>query len=69
MNMNAATNVEPLRASNSTDSSAKAMVVEALQQLVENGLAIWRRNSSDEVELQLVSGPVLALGKTGVTRV
>ena len=44
-------------------------MVEALQQLVENGLAIWRRNSSDEVELQLVSGPVLALGKTGVTRV
>lgn len=67
--MNTATNAEPLRASNSIDAPARAMVVEALQQLVENGLAIWRRNSRDAVELQLVSGPVFALGKTGVTRI
>jgi hypothetical protein len=52
-----------------TTSLAKVVVFNALLRLVENGLAVWRRNAGDELELQLVPGEVFALGDTGITRV
>jgi len=48
---------------------ANVIVFDALLRLVENGLAVCRRNASDEPELQLVSGEVFALDDTGITRV
>jgi hypothetical protein len=51
------------------DELAKVIVFDALLRLVENGLAVWRRNAGDELELQVVSGEVFALGDTGITRV
>ena len=56
-------------AQQSDDELAKAIVFDALLRLVENGLAVWRRNAGDELELQVVSGEVFALGDTGITRV
>lgn len=53
----------------SDDELAKVFVLDALQQLVERGLAIWRRSAADELELQLVSGEVFALRDTGITPV
>ena len=57
------------QAQQSDDELAKVIVFDALLRLVENGLAVWRRNASDEPELQLVSGELFALGDTGITRV
>ena len=45
----------------------KVIVFDALLHLVENGLAVWHRNASDGLELQVVSGEVFALGDTGIT--
>src|SRR5690348_1488673 len=56
-------------AQHSDDELAKVVVFNALLRLVENGLAVWRRNAGDELELQVVSGEVFALGDTGITRV
>jgi len=47
----------------------KVIVFDVLLRLVENGLAVWHRNASDGLELQVVSGEVFALGDTGITRV
>ncbi len=40
----------------SDDRSTKVFVLEAVQQLVAQGLAVWRRCAADEFELELVSG-------------
>ena len=56
-------------AQQSDDELAKVIIFDALLRLVENGLAVWRRNAGDELELQVVSGEVFALGDTGITRV
>jgi hypothetical protein len=53
----------------SSDVLTRAVVVDALQHLVDSGLAIWRRSSPQEIELQLLSGAVFALGETSLTRV
>ena len=57
------------RAQEADDELDKAIVFDALLRLVENGLAVWRRNAGDKLELQLVSGEVFALDDIGVTRV
>ena len=57
------------QAQQSDDELAKVIVFDALLRLVENGLAVWRRNAGDELELQMVSGEVFAPGDTGITRV
>ncbi len=57
------------QAQQSDDELAKVIVFDALLRLVENGLAVWHRNAGDELELQVVSGEVFALGDTGITRV
>jgi hypothetical protein len=68
-NRNSAEIAEPSSAPVSSDVLTRAVVVDALQHLVDSGLAIWRRNSHQEIELQLLSGAVFALGETGLTRV
>ena len=50
------------------DEMAKTLVVDALQMLVEEGRASWRRNVNNELELRLLSGDVFVLGDAGVTR-
>lgn len=53
----------------SDDQSTKVFVLEAVQQLVAQGLAVWRRCAADEFELELVSGEVFAFRETGITRI
>ncbi len=55
-------------AQQSDDELAKVIVFDALLRLVENGLAVWRRNADGEHELQAVPGEVYAPGDTGITR-
>jgi hypothetical protein len=68
-NRNSAEIAEPSGAPVSSDVLTRAVVVDALQHLVDSGLAIWRRSSPQEIELQLLSGAVFALGETSLTRV
>ncbi|ESY90754.1 hypothetical protein ACVWWD_005272 [Mesorhizobium sp. URHB0026] len=48
---------------------AKALVLAAIGELVEDGKAEWRRMATGEFELRLISGEVFLLGEIGVTRV
>ena len=57
------------RAQQSDVELAKVIVFDALSRLVRNGLAVWRRNAGDKLELQLVSGELVALGNIGIARV
>jgi len=57
------------RAQQLDDESAKVVVFDALLCLVENGLAVWRRNAGGKLELQLISGEVFALRDRGIARI
>ncbi|TPI32919.1 hypothetical protein FJW08_06965 [Mesorhizobium sp. B3-2-1] len=48
---------------------AKALVMAAMGELVEDGQAEWGRTATGEFELRLVTGEVFVLGEVSVTRV
>ena len=48
---------------------AKARVMVAIGQLVDDGKAEWNRTATGEIELHLLTGEVFLLGEVSVTRV
>ncbi|UCI22025.1 hypothetical protein FJ970_14155 [Mesorhizobium sp. B2-1-8] len=48
---------------------AKALVMAAMGELVEDGQAEWSRTATGEIELRLMSGEVFVLGEVSVRRV
>ncbi|MBZ9707756.1 hypothetical protein LB543_13590 [Mesorhizobium sp. ESP7-2] len=48
---------------------AKALVMDAMGELVEDGQAEWGRTATGEFELRLMSGEVFVLGEVSVRRV
>jgi hypothetical protein len=46
---------------------SRAFVMEAMQRLVDDGLAEWERTAGGELELRLMTGEVFVIGDTGIT--